>query len=268
VIVPATFSVTFEHRKTPRMEVHHHPDLHHKSKPWKEYLLEFLMIFLAVTLGFFAETFREKLSEKHREREYIIGLINNIASDTTELTGLISRNDRELLAIDSLMLVQRNHFTELPQQDSLYYYMLGHTISLHLFEFNDLTVVQLRNAGGYSVIKTDKVADSIARYELSNNDIRLQEKFVTDAYTQTWNSFKQVFDGTQTKAFSDQFAATGRIPGNIPVLISTDKEKLHVLFNNYWTFAIILKGYRYLLNNHQLYLKRFSEFLKKTYEIE
>jgi hypothetical protein len=34
------------------MEVHHHPDLHHKPKKWKEYFLEFLMIFLAVTLGF------------------------------------------------------------------------------------------------------------------------------------------------------------------------------------------------------------------------
>lgn len=35
------------------MEVHHHPDLHHKRKKLKEYFLEFFMIFLAVTLGFF-----------------------------------------------------------------------------------------------------------------------------------------------------------------------------------------------------------------------
>ena len=41
------------------MEVHHHPDLHHKAKPWKEYFLEFIMIFLAVTMGFFAENIRE-----------------------------------------------------------------------------------------------------------------------------------------------------------------------------------------------------------------
>jgi hypothetical protein len=34
------------------MDVHHHPDLHHKKKNFKEYFLEFLMIFLAVTLGF------------------------------------------------------------------------------------------------------------------------------------------------------------------------------------------------------------------------
>ncbi len=35
------------------MEVHHHPDLHHRRKHFKEYFLEFLMIFLAVTLGLF-----------------------------------------------------------------------------------------------------------------------------------------------------------------------------------------------------------------------
>jgi hypothetical protein len=44
------------------MEVHHHPQLEHKPKPWKEYLLEYIMIFLAVMTGFFAESYREHLS--------------------------------------------------------------------------------------------------------------------------------------------------------------------------------------------------------------
>ncbi|HJP61786.1 MAG TPA: hypothetical protein VJ844_00005, partial [Mucilaginibacter sp.] len=52
---------------TNKMEVHHHPDLHHKPKPWKEYLLEYLMIFLAVMTGFFAESFREHLGDKSKE---------------------------------------------------------------------------------------------------------------------------------------------------------------------------------------------------------
>ena len=53
------------------MEVHHHPDLHHKKKHLKEYFLEFLMIFLAVTLGFIAENIREHIGEKQKEEEYI-----------------------------------------------------------------------------------------------------------------------------------------------------------------------------------------------------
>ena len=53
------------------MEVHHHPQLEHKEKPWKEYLLEGLMIFLAVSLGFIAENVRENLSEKNKKKELI-----------------------------------------------------------------------------------------------------------------------------------------------------------------------------------------------------
>src|SRR5450432_3174575 len=52
------------------MEVHHHPQLEHKAKPWREYLLEGLMIFLAVTMGFFAENLREHISESNRENEF------------------------------------------------------------------------------------------------------------------------------------------------------------------------------------------------------
>jgi hypothetical protein len=66
------------------MEVHHHPDLHHKPKPWKEYLLEYLMIFLAVMTGFFAESFREHLGDKNKEREYLISLVAELKADTTQ----------------------------------------------------------------------------------------------------------------------------------------------------------------------------------------
>jgi hypothetical protein len=40
-------------------------------KHFKEYFPEFLMIFLAVTMGFFAESYREHLSDKTKEKEYM-----------------------------------------------------------------------------------------------------------------------------------------------------------------------------------------------------
>jgi len=49
--------------QTEKMEVHHHPQLEHKPKPWKEYLLEGFMIFIAVMMGFFAENLREHISD-------------------------------------------------------------------------------------------------------------------------------------------------------------------------------------------------------------
>ena len=64
------------------MEVHHHPQLEHKPKPWKEYLLEYLMIFLAVMTGFFAESYREHLSDKSIENEYLLALRSELKTDT------------------------------------------------------------------------------------------------------------------------------------------------------------------------------------------
>jgi hypothetical protein len=250
------------------MEVHHHADLDHRKKNWKEYLLEFLMIFLAVTLGFFAETIRENISEKHREKDYIVGLINNVQNDTSDLKGLISRNDLELKGIDSLMKISKNNFTNISVQDSIFFYALHYTISLHIFQFNDLTLVQLRNAGGYSLIKTSKVADSIALYESKNNDIKIQERFVTDYYIQTWNAFKQIFDGSLFNRFYYSYETTNKIPSDIPILISKDEEKMDLLYNNYWTFAIVLKGYYNLLKKHLEYLKEFLIFLKRNYNIK
>jgi hypothetical protein len=250
------------------MEVHHHPDLHHRRKKWKEYFLEFLMIFLAVTLGFFAETVREKISEKHRENDYIVGLINNVENDTSGLNGLIDRNDLELRGIDSLLKVSKSNFLNIPVQDSIFYFGLHYTFNLHLFDFNDLTLVQLRNAGGYSLIRTDKVADSIALYESKNNDIKVQERFVIDYYTQTMASFKQILDITLTSKFFQEYETKKVIPSDIHVLISRDGERMFLLYNNYWIYRGSLSGYNNKLKEHLEYLNGFIVFLKRNYDIE
>ena len=73
------------------MEVHHHP--HVEKKNFKEYFLEFLMIFLAVTLGFFAESLREHMADKSKEKEFIISLKEDLISDTAQLSYLLPMSD-------------------------------------------------------------------------------------------------------------------------------------------------------------------------------
>jgi hypothetical protein len=70
------------------MEVHHHPDLHHKKKNFKEYFLEFIMIFLAVTLGFFAESIRENISNRHKESKYMKSLVSEYFNKLWTFYGL------------------------------------------------------------------------------------------------------------------------------------------------------------------------------------
>lgn len=79
--------LTINNEPTTNMEVHHHP--HVEKKKFKEYFLEFVMIFIAVTLGFFAESFREHLVNKGKEKEIISALYSDIKKDTANLNVII-----------------------------------------------------------------------------------------------------------------------------------------------------------------------------------
>ena len=108
--------------QTESMEVHHHPDLHHKPKKWKEYLLEFLMIFLAVTMGFFAESLREHLSDKRIEREYIVSFVEDLKQDTAMFSQIIPLAENNIKGVDTLL----NTLLATPYTDSsirLIYYL-------------------------------------------------------------------------------------------------------------------------------------------------
>src|SRR5450755_1224328 len=85
-----------------KMEVHHHPNLHHKPKPWKEYSLEFLMIFLAVTMGFFAERIRESITENDKEKQYVISMLEDLKVDTANLNVGIGYWNYVITSIDSV----------------------------------------------------------------------------------------------------------------------------------------------------------------------
>ena len=88
------------------MEVHHHPELHHKSKKWKEYLLEGFMIFIAVTMGFLAESYHVHLINKETEKQNIKSLIKSIAIDTVQLGLTIKANMKVVSHLDSLVLLR------------------------------------------------------------------------------------------------------------------------------------------------------------------
>ena len=90
------------------MEVHHHPDVHHKKKHFKEYFLEFIMIFLAVTLGFVAEQIREDFTDHSREKEYMKLMVEDLKSDTVSLSSNIRLRQQRNDMIDSLIYL-KNH---------------------------------------------------------------------------------------------------------------------------------------------------------------
>src|SRR5689334_14061045 len=127
------------------MDVHHHPDLHHQKKRWKEYFLEFLMIFFAVTMGFIAENIREHITEHKNAKILAQSLLEDIKSDTASLHSLISFSIKKINSSDSLLIMlhtPRNAWNA----TSFYTNMMPMLTSLP-FKSTDGTYAQMKTSG-------------------------------------------------------------------------------------------------------------------------
>jgi len=145
------------------MEVHHHPDLHHKKKNFKEYFLEFLMIFLAVFLGFIAENIREKLSEKSKGKEYVISIKKDLIADTAAINDFGPSSFLRINHLDSLIwMLQQPAPTSSGSQ--LYYLARGAT-RVRMFEPTNSTITELEHSGNLRLITNRKVIDALIKFQ-------------------------------------------------------------------------------------------------------
>ena len=143
------------------MEVHAHT--HTARKKWTHYFWEFLMLFLAVFCGFLAENFREQQVDRHREKQYMESMIEDLASDTVSLTSTIIRTAALEKGFDSL----KNYLYDIEniEKNTSIIYRQNATYTRNvLLSLNDQTSTQLRNSGGMRLIRNKDVANAIARY--------------------------------------------------------------------------------------------------------
>ena len=149
------------------MEVHHHPDLHHRKIHWKEYFLEFIMIFLAVTMGFFAENIREGIVAKDKEKTYMKSMLVDLKKDTAEITQIITLQRSLVKKMDSALAIPVEKLHDIDVQDTFYHHFVYFYGQEWTFTRYDNTITQLKNAGGFSIIQNKSVVDSISGLNLT-----------------------------------------------------------------------------------------------------
>jgi hypothetical protein len=137
------------------MEVHHHPDLHHKSKKWKEYFLEFLMIFLAVTMGFVAENIRELITEHKNAKILAQSLLEDIKKDTSSLHSLITFSNKKIKAADSILSIM--HTPRDQWNATSFYTNMTPMMTALPFNSTDGTYTQMKTSGTLRYFKQSLV---------------------------------------------------------------------------------------------------------------
>jgi hypothetical protein len=160
------------------MDVHKHPHHVTHKKKWGEYLLEFFMLFLAVFLGFIAENIREQSVERHREREYIFSMIEDLKTDSAFLDiGINKLIPYHLQWLDSTVhLFQSN----LKGKDRQVYqaFMVG-TAWTYNFHPTERTLSQL-HSGGFHLIRNKNATNAISELEAQYQIFNFQNKSFTE----------------------------------------------------------------------------------------
>jgi hypothetical protein len=226
---------------TTTMEVHHHPQLEHKPKPWKEYLLEYLMIFLAVTTGFFAESYREHRGERSKEREYVVNIKKDLVAETKNLNIWIPSIYARITKFDTLISYLET--TGPVQNGSNMYYLARLSTRNAIFEPSDNTILEMKSSGNLRLIRNREIVNNLMNIERLleqyRNLIDIEGKEDILSYPLLGELFDaSVFDRmmniNKNKILSEQEYASQSInvvsmpPGN-PQLIDHDKEKINLL---------------------------------------
>jgi len=206
------------------MEVHHHPDLHHKPKKWKEYFLEFLMIFLAVTLGFFAESIREHISDREKENAFMKSLAEDIKDDTSVLNEQQKTFELRVVLLDSLVDVLNSSAISV-NTNNLYYYARLATKS-YAFPVNTRTIDQIKNTGGFRVIRNNQITTEIMSYYSLINQVHELELTDDEMSNEYRKIAVQIFNAVVFNRINSSGLNIVARPVDNPPLRTNDKKLL------------------------------------------
>lgn len=256
-------------QQTENMEVHHHPDLHHKQKKWKEYFLEFLMIFLAVTMGFFAENYREHLTDHKKEKEYMESMITDLKADTTTISKTIKYYTEISKSIDTMLTCLKSDNPD----PSIISHILSKDFWIYTgYSYNSQTIQQLKNSGNFRLIRNKAVVDSILNYDNRINSFVLNQyndlKSTMLAYKEAeakvlpYSELKITADNDSHFNSSDFKNVTNH------TFITYDKELIAFYYNKLFIHELLCHTFIDNMNNAKKRGTRLISFIKKEYQLE
>jgi hypothetical protein len=248
------------------MEVHHPHHLTHKKK-WTEYLLEFFMLFFAVFLGFLAESKREQIVERHREKEYIYSMLQDLKQDSSRFKSVIDGNEVALKRIDTAInLLNSSRFNDSISR-ILYY---SHLLNPYFYTlvFNQRTVAQLKAAGGFRLLTKQEVSDKIIQYNDAIENAAWLRQEVLSALKDDRSSGYAIFNDFLIKEFKPANATEILLLSKPLPLLTYEKEILVPYANKLKMRYDWLRSYIANLKSIQKLCFELIKLMKKEYKLQ
>lgn len=160
------------------------------------------MLFLAVFCGFLAENQREHYVEHQREKKFMRSLGYDLRQDTTELNQNIVEVKRSRHLQDSVLLFLNQYIPGdyLPLR---YKFLITWSLNRFSVVFNEVTAMQLKNAGNLRLIRNQQTIRKISEYwtEQENTKIALERYLIYRNRNREYN--EKLFDFAEIELAED-----------------------------------------------------------------
>jgi hypothetical protein len=256
------------------MEVHHHPDLHHKKRNFTEYFLEFIMIFLAVTMGFLAESLREHIGDKSKEKEYMSSMVAELKYDTAEYNKALQKIVYLRPLLDSLFMNV--------QDAKRFNYVLQGKWNTPINETRVPymptlpTIQQLKSSGNLRLIQSKLVLKKMLEYEtFVQGTMQHEATTITSAVEKIYAKEDDMCDESEFNEMTDknikvaaaQFSMENGSFYAMPLIVK-DPVKLNELANSFINYKSRNWGYNTNVNQSKHLATELIMLVNKEYNLE
>jgi len=183
------------------------------------------MLFIAVFCGFLAEYQLERTIEHHREEVFIQSMIEDIRDDIVLAHEQTSAHATMIAQMDSLVDLLSNYPSG-ANTGQLYYVARIAPRGIVFFN-NDRTIQQMKNSGGFRLVRNQKASNTIMEYYREMNIMKLVEEREKEEQEDYKRLAVRVFDPVVFRNMIDG-SEIKRIQ-NSPALLNDDPAQLKEL---------------------------------------
>lgn len=190
---------------------------------------ETLLVVVGILIALQINNWNSEQGERRIERALIVSLIEDLTTDTTNLSITIERYDHMELRLDTVL----DLFPQLGNgyNDTLWRNLPQVTNYLD-FVYTDRTMQQLKNAGGMRFVVNSKAANAIIEYDASVR--RLLTSLMPDLnfyYEHSNQMWFELVDAAALERDTRKFGIPAMVQGEKHYLLKTDPASLGK-FNN------------------------------------
>ena len=243
------------------MEVHQHT--HTPRKKWTHYFWEFLMLFLAVFCGFLAENQREHMIEHKREKKFIASLVYDLRQDTAALSKSLEEVAYSQSLQDSVLLFL-NDYTPQDYLPPSFKYNITWSLNRFSIVFNEVTAMQLKNAGNLRLIRNQETIRKISTYWTQQGNTMIGIERYLEYRNRCREFNEKLFDFAEFELAEDSLI---KMPERGMKIIRKDPALWAEFKNNFAHCRITTGSVFYLLNKQLEFCNELIQILVQEYHL-